>query len=145
MGARGSKPSFFWLTAAPSDPAQAWKTELKTLHSCVHPNVVQLIGSSSDGPALCLVYQFCAGGSLEQRLARLLPGFPPLLPKQRLVVLSDVVTQAHILSRHVISRHVLSRCAWTPTHRTPIQTQPTLGGRPSSSLGVRSSSPLPTP
>ena len=41
------------------------------------------MSASSDGPALCLVYQFCDGGSLEQRLARTLPGLEALSPPQR--------------------------------------------------------------
>uniref|UniRef100_A0A914V428 non-specific serine/threonine protein kinase n=1 Tax=Plectus sambesii TaxID=2011161 RepID=A0A914V428_9BILA len=42
--------------------------ELRTLAMYRHDNVLPLYGYSLDGPEPCLVYQFMAGGSLEDRL-----------------------------------------------------------------------------
>lgn len=73
--------------------------------ACVH-HPAQL-GASSDGPALCLVYQFCDGGSLEQRLARTLPGLDALIPSQRLFLLSDVVRGlAHLHGMGLVHRDI---------------------------------------
>ena len=42
--------------------------EIKTLAQFQHPHILQLMGVSTDGPALCLVYAFMSGGSLSSRL-----------------------------------------------------------------------------
>jgi serine/threonine protein kinase len=65
--------------------------ELELLSATSHSNVVPLLGASSDGAALCLVYMFCDGGSVEQRLARTLTAWPlPLSAVQRMIIASDV-------------------------------------------------------
>ncbi len=42
--------------------------ELRTLARNRHDNIIPLYGFSSDGPEPCLVYQFMANGSLEDRI-----------------------------------------------------------------------------
>ena len=65
--------------------------ELQLLSATSHSNVVPLLGASSDGTALCLVYMYCDGGSVEQRLARTLTAWPlPLSAVQRVIIASDV-------------------------------------------------------
>ena len=78
------------------------------LSSTAHPNVVPLLGSSSDGPSLCLVYQFCEGGSLEQRVGPgTLPGRRPLSARQRVLTISDVARGlAHLHSMGLIHRDI---------------------------------------
>ncbi|CAD7092126.1 unnamed protein product [Hermetia illucens] len=56
--------------------------ELKHLNSCRHDNILPLYGYSINGDEPCLVYQFMAGGSLEQRLTS--KKFVPLNCQQRL-------------------------------------------------------------
>jgi serine/threonine protein kinase len=95
-----------------SSASAAWQTELQLLSQSVHPNVVPLFGSSSDGPAVCLVYHYCDGGSVEQRLAQQpasagAPPPPPLSPAQRLIILSDVSRGlAHLHSIGVVHRDI---------------------------------------
>ncbi|XP_026057801.1 interleukin-1 receptor-associated kinase 4-like isoform X2 [Carassius auratus] len=43
--------------------------EIQTLRSLKHENLVSMVGFSSDGEHLCLVYEFMPGGSLLERLA----------------------------------------------------------------------------
>uniref|UniRef100_A0A673KCE0 Interleukin-1 receptor-associated kinase 4 n=1 Tax=Sinocyclocheilus rhinocerous TaxID=307959 RepID=A0A673KCE0_9TELE len=43
--------------------------EIQTLRSLKHENLVSMVGFSSDGQHLCLVYEFMPGGSLLERLA----------------------------------------------------------------------------
>ena len=103
---------------------EAWRTELALLSQVVHPNVVPLLGASADGPSHCLVYQYCEGGSVEQRLQRSLRGRPPLSVRQRLTILSDVVRGlAHLHGVGLIHRDIkpanilLDGGAVTPTAR----------------------------
>ena len=77
--------------SASSRAFDAWHTELALLSQLVHPNVVPLLGASFDGDALCLVYQYCEGGALDQRMQQAIKGRPPLSARERLTVLSDVV------------------------------------------------------
>ena len=85
-----------------------WLTELQLMTSTSHSNVVPLLGASSDGPAVCLLYEFCDGGSVEQRLARALPAWPqPLSPSQRIIILSDVCRGlAHLHNLNVVHRDI---------------------------------------
>ena len=84
---------------------EAWRTECSLLATTVHPNVVPVLGSSSDGPELLLVYGYMSEGSLEQRLTRSMPGRKPLSAVQRLPILSDVVRGlAHLHSIGIIHR-----------------------------------------
>ena len=86
---------------------EAWRTECSLLATTVHPNVVPVLGSSSDGPELLLVYGYMSEGSLEQRLTRSMPGRKPLSAVQRLPILSDVVRGlAHLHSIGIIHRDI---------------------------------------
>ena len=86
---------------------EAWRTECGLLATTVHPNVVPVLGSSSDGPELLLVYGYMSEGSLEQRLSRSMPGRKPLSAVQRLPILSDVVRGlAHLHSIGIIHRDI---------------------------------------
>lgn len=54
--------------SAEKDRVKQSLMELKTLALYRHDNILPLYGYSLDGPEPCLVYQFMAGGSLEDRL-----------------------------------------------------------------------------
>ncbi|XP_075407969.1 interleukin-1 receptor-associated kinase 4 isoform X2 [Tenrec ecaudatus] len=56
---------------------QQFDQEIKVLAKCQHENLVELLGFSSDGDDLCLVYVYMPNGSLLDRLA-CLEGTPPL-------------------------------------------------------------------
>ena len=43
-------------------------TEMNLLTRYLHKNVVRLIGFSSDGPQLCLIYEYLQRGALSHRL-----------------------------------------------------------------------------
>ena len=66
------------------------ETEVRTLSTASHPNVVPLLGWSADGVAPCLVYAFCEGGALEDRLAHRIADHPSLTARERILILSDV-------------------------------------------------------
>ncbi|XP_047407154.1 interleukin-1 receptor-associated kinase 4 isoform X4 [Sciurus carolinensis] len=51
--------------------------EIKVMAKCQHENLVELLGFSSDGDDLCLVYVYMPNGSLLDRLC-CLDGTPPL-------------------------------------------------------------------
>uniref|UniRef100_A0A8C5K1C3 Interleukin-1 receptor-associated kinase 4 n=1 Tax=Jaculus jaculus TaxID=51337 RepID=A0A8C5K1C3_JACJA len=51
--------------------------EIKVMAKCQHENLVELLGFSSDGDDLCLVYVYMPNGSLLDRLS-CLDGTPPL-------------------------------------------------------------------
>jgi len=65
-------------------------TEVQVLSQVQHPNIVQLLGSSMDGVAPCLVYALMEGGSLQDRLACSFQSNVALTAEQRILVLSDV-------------------------------------------------------
>lgn len=56
---------------------QQFDQEIKVMAKCQHENLVELLGFSSDGDDLCLVYVYMPNGSLLDRLA-CLDGTPPL-------------------------------------------------------------------
>ncbi|CAM4733666.1 unnamed protein product [Leuciscus chuanchicus] len=56
--------------------------EIQTLRSLKHEHLVELLGSSSDGQHMCLVYSFMPHGSLLDRLA-CLDGSSPLSWRSR--------------------------------------------------------------
>eukprot|EP00118_Oscarella_pearsei_P022099 m.252116 g.252116 ORF g.252116 m.252116 type:complete len:1131 (+) comp40348_c0_seq1:689-4081(+) len=86
-------------------------TEMFMLTRYLHENVVSLIGFSSDGPELCLVYEYMANGSLSHRLD-CRDNTPPLQWKTRLPISRDVARGLDFLhSRYrlpVIHRDVKS-------------------------------------
>ncbi|XP_004863223.1 interleukin-1 receptor-associated kinase 4 isoform X1 [Heterocephalus glaber] len=56
---------------------QQFDQEIKVMAKCQHENLVELLGFSSDGDDLCLVYVYMPNGSLLDRLS-CLDGTPPL-------------------------------------------------------------------
>jgi len=66
------------------------QTEVQVLSQVQHPNVVQLLGGSTDGASPCLFYALMEGGSLQDRLACIQTGQVPLTANERILVLSDV-------------------------------------------------------
>jgi interleukin-1 receptor-associated kinase 4 len=66
-------------------------TEMNILTRYVHVNIVRLIGFSSDGPELCLIYEFMRNGALSHRLD-CKDGSKALEWKMRLQIAEDVAT-----------------------------------------------------
>ena len=102
------------------------KTEVQVLSQIQHPNVVQLLGSSTDGASPCLVYALMEGGSLQDRLA-CITGQVPLTANERILVLSDVArglsflhSEAKVIHRDVkvIHRNVLKNNTSLPASTT---------------------------
>ncbi|XP_055638543.1 serine/threonine-protein kinase pelle-like [Toxorhynchites rutilus septentrionalis] len=60
--------------------------ELKYLKTCLHENVVQLLGCSIEFGEPCLVYQFMRGGSLDKRLAHKQGDVDPLSLDDRIKI-----------------------------------------------------------
>ncbi|XP_004694842.1 PREDICTED: interleukin-1 receptor-associated kinase 4 [Condylura cristata] len=56
---------------------EQFEQEIKVMAKCQHENLVELLGFSSDGDDLCLVYVYMPNGSLLDRLS-CLDGTPPL-------------------------------------------------------------------
>ncbi|XP_048015067.1 interleukin-1 receptor-associated kinase 4 [Megalobrama amblycephala] len=54
---------------SPEDLKTQFNQEIQTLRSLKHENLVKMVGFSSDGQHLCLVYAFMPNGSLLDRLA----------------------------------------------------------------------------
>jgi len=97
-------------------PLDQMETEVLVLSSVQHPNIVQLLGSSMDGVAPCLVYALMEGGSLQDRLACNVVGVGnvPLTANKRITVLADVArglaylhSSVHIIHRDVKSANIL--------------------------------------
>ncbi|KAI7811716.1 interleukin-1 receptor-associated kinase 4 [Triplophysa rosa] len=63
--------------SSPEDLRNQFNQEIQTLKSLKHVNLVEMVGYSSDGQHLCLVYAFMPNGSLLDRLA-CLDGSPSL-------------------------------------------------------------------
>jgi len=83
---------------------QAWQAELDEMmrSNVSHPNIVQLLGLTSDGPTACVVYAYMDGGSLGQRLRA-----APLSASARLLALCDAVRGlAFLHDLGVVHRHV---------------------------------------
>ena len=91
------------------------QTEVQVLSTVQHPNIVQLLGSSADGAALCLVYALMEGGSLQDRLACGGVGDRvALTANERILVLSDVArglaylhSEVCVIHRDVKSANIL--------------------------------------
>jgi len=64
------------------------QTEVQTLSTVQHPNIVQLLGSSTDGEEPCLVYALMEGGGLQDRLACSGVWKVALTARERIFVLS---------------------------------------------------------
>eukprot|EP00118_Oscarella_pearsei_P021359 m.239260 g.239260 ORF g.239260 m.239260 type:complete len:1041 (+) comp40178_c1_seq1:192-3314(+) len=65
--------------------------EMNILTRYCHKNVIGLIGFSSDGPELCLIFEYMSNGALSHRLD-CRDNSPPLPWKTRLSISSDVAT-----------------------------------------------------
>lgn len=51
------------------DTDKLFQNEVETLKGFHHPNLLRMIGYSSDGPANCLVYEYMSQGDLHERLS----------------------------------------------------------------------------
>ncbi|XP_071719536.1 probable receptor-like protein kinase At5g59700 [Rutidosis leptorrhynchoides] len=47
---------------------QVFNAEIETLSTCMHPNIVTLLGYCDEGPHMIIVYEFASNGSLEEYL-----------------------------------------------------------------------------
>ncbi|XP_056595338.1 interleukin-1 receptor-associated kinase 4 isoform X1 [Triplophysa dalaica] len=68
--------------SSPEDLRNQFNQEVQTLKSLKHVNLVEMVGYSSDGQHLCLVYAFMPNGSLLDRLG-CLDGSPSLSWRMR--------------------------------------------------------------
>lgn len=85
-----------------------FKQEIQTLQMLKHENLVDMVGFSSDGPNLCLVYVFMPNGSLLDRLA-CLGGSAPLSWQQRcLIVLGTARGLEYLHNHHHVHRDIKS-------------------------------------
>ena len=79
-----------------SQMIEQMQTEVQTLSTVQHPNIVQLLGSSTDGEEPCLVYALMEGGSLQDRLACSGVWKVALTARERIFVLSGHVVGTHV-------------------------------------------------
>ncbi|XP_041765431.1 proline-rich receptor-like protein kinase PERK4 [Anopheles merus] len=128
LGAGGFGAVFLALNLAPSIPVAAVKRldpdkykfrekfhlELDILSKHSHANVVSLLGSSSDGPRLCLVYEYLKDGNLEAALSLVRAGQRQMGATVRLQYLKDIANavaflheRAKIIHRDVKSANIL--------------------------------------
>eukprot|EP01090_Pellita_catalonica_P000153 TRINITY_DN1010_c0_g1_i1.p1 TRINITY_DN1010_c0_g1~~TRINITY_DN1010_c0_g1_i1.p1 ORF type:complete len:591 (+),score=77.56 TRINITY_DN1010_c0_g1_i1:322-2094(+) len=71
-----------------------------------HPNIVNFVGAVSQGSHLCLVTEYCAGGSLDKALR----GSPALSLSRKLqIALDAAVGIKHLHSEGVIHRDIAAR------------------------------------
>ncbi|XP_063878867.1 interleukin-1 receptor-associated kinase 4-like [Scylla paramamosain] len=77
LGGREKKVAVKRLASGENKVEDQFKTEIEVLSRCIHENLLPLVGYSCDGPDWCLVYDYMANGSLQDRLA-CLGGSPPL-------------------------------------------------------------------
>jgi hypothetical protein len=74
------------------------RRELSVLRQCRHPNLVQLIGYSDDGPAKCIVYGYKARGCLRRMIES---GSDELPWRRRICILSQVLSALEYLHTQV--------------------------------------------
>jgi len=74
-----------------------FQTEITTLSTYQHPNLLPLLGYSCDTPNYCLVYEFMPNRSLEDRLAGCTDDEKPLHWRKRLDVAIGVCKGIHYL------------------------------------------------
>jgi serine/threonine protein kinase len=68
------------------------KAELEELEVCSrfrHKNLCCLLAIASDGPQKCLIFQYCPGGSVHDRLAMTMPGKSMLTITERFRIALD--------------------------------------------------------
>uniref|UniRef100_A0A182QEU9 Protein kinase domain-containing protein n=1 Tax=Anopheles farauti TaxID=69004 RepID=A0A182QEU9_9DIPT len=128
IGAGGFGTVFLTVQLSPAIPVAAVKRldpdkykcrekfqlELDILSHHSHPNVVSLLGSSADGPQLCLVYEYLRDGNLETALAAVRTGHRHLPAARRVKYLHDVASaiaflhdRAEVIHRDVKSANIL--------------------------------------
>lgn len=81
--------------------ADAFKQEAQELSRHPHPNIVHMFGASTDGPHLCLITMYMAGGSAQSRLADAVP----LSWRERLVVAEGCIQALLFLHTHLNKVH----------------------------------------
>ncbi|XP_012314493.1 interleukin-1 receptor-associated kinase 4 isoform X3 [Aotus nancymaae] len=87
---------------------QQFDQEIKVMAKCQHENLVELLGFSSDGDDLCLVYVYMPNGSLLDRLS-CLDGTPPLSWHLRCKIAQDAANGINFLhENHHIHRDIKS-------------------------------------
>uniref|UniRef100_A0A182K0K8 Protein kinase domain-containing protein n=1 Tax=Anopheles christyi TaxID=43041 RepID=A0A182K0K8_9DIPT len=93
---------------------EKFQLELDILSKHSHANVVSLLGSSSDGPQLCLVYEYLKDGNLEAALSLARTGQRLMWASVRLQYLKDIANAitflhetAKIIHRDVKSANIL--------------------------------------
>ncbi|XP_050068946.1 uncharacterized protein LOC126557276 [Anopheles maculipalpis] len=128
IGAGGFGTVFLALNLSPTIPVAAVKRldpdkykfrekfhlERDILSKHCHENVVSLLGSSSDGPYLCLVYEYLRDGNLEVALSLVRRRQRQMEGKIRLKYLQDIANaivflheKAKIIHRDVKSGNIL--------------------------------------
>lgn len=87
---------------------QQFDQEIKVMAKCQHENLVELLGFSSDGDDLCLVYVYMPNGSLLDRLS-CLDDTPPLPWHMRCKIAQDAANGISFLhENHHIHRDIKS-------------------------------------
>lgn len=87
---------------------QQFDQEIKVMAKCQHENLVELLGFSSDGDDLCLVYVFMPNGSLLDRLS-CLDDTPPLSWHTRCSIAQGAANGINFLhENHQIHRDIKS-------------------------------------
>jgi hypothetical protein len=84
-------------------------TEVLVLYGCNHPNICQLLHHSIDGPARCLVYEFCANGCISDRLRLSTANKPTFTWAQRLKIAVESargLTCLHTQAKPVVHRDI---------------------------------------
>ncbi|XP_028913865.1 interleukin-1 receptor-associated kinase 4 isoform X1 [Ornithorhynchus anatinus] len=98
---------------------QQFDQEIKTMAKCRHENLVELIGFSSDGDDLCLVYVYMPNGSLFDRLS-CLDGTAPLSWHTRCDITQGIASgisflhENHHIHRDIKSANILLDEAFVP-------------------------------
>nr|XP_020016422.1 interleukin-1 receptor-associated kinase 4 [Castor canadensis]XP_020016423.1 interleukin-1 receptor-associated kinase 4 [Castor canadensis]XP_020016424.1 interleukin-1 receptor-associated kinase 4 [Castor canadensis] len=91
---------------------QQFDQEIKVMAKCQHENLVKLLGFSSDGDNLCLVYVYMPNGSLLDRLS-CLDGTPPLSWHMRCKIAQGAANgisflhESHHIHRDIKSANIL--------------------------------------
>jgi hypothetical protein len=97
---------------------EIFMNEVATLKLCLHPNLLQLLGCSLNGPSACIVYEYKSMGSLRQLLSRERihdagqSSRPVLRWKRRLCILMQIASAVEylhvVLSPPIIHRDIKS-------------------------------------
>ncbi|KAK3095175.1 hypothetical protein FSP39_011056 [Pinctada imbricata] len=96
-----------------------FETELNTLSTYKHENIVELLGYSIDGPDKCLVYEYMLNGSLEDRLL-CMNGTAPLSWQLRLEIAYGTAKGISYLNdKGMIHRDIKSANVLLDEHFTP--------------------------